>query len=136
MSAEAWLAAGSLVHFGFQAAVSVVVYPALTSSAEESWPEVHAAHSRRISYLVGPLYVALLAVNVPVLVGGPWTTGTVLALAGNGLAGLTTAAVAAPTHSRLARGRTPALTRRLIRADRFRLLGAALAAAGALLLLT
>lgn len=135
VSAEIWLAAVSLVHVGFQAAVSVVVYPALATSSEDAWAQVHAEHSRRISFLVGPLYLGLLAVNLLVLIRGPWTTGTLLALAGNGVAGLTTALVAGPTHSRLSRGRTPVLTRRLLRADRVRLAGAAVAGMGAMLIL-
>lgn len=135
MSAQVWLAGVSLVHVGFQAAVSVVVYPALAATPDEQWASVHAAHSRRVSFLVGPLYLALIAVNLAVLVTGPWSVGTVLALVGNGVAGLTTAVVAGPTHSRLARERTAVLTRRLVRADLLRFLGAAIAGVGAAVIL-
>ena len=63
--------------------------------------------------------------------------GAWVAVAGGALAVLTTAAVAAPTHGRLATAsaeRRPALLRRLDRADRVRTLGAVGCVVGALLL--
>ena len=59
-------------------------------------------------------------------------SGTAPALPRQVLLSLTTALVAAPTHGRLGRGRTDALVRRLLVADRVRLLGAIVCLAGAL----
>lgn len=70
-----------------------------------------------------------------VLFAGPWTAGTGLALAGNGIAGLTTALAAGPIHGRLAVGRTDELVARLIGVDRIRLAAALLAGGGALVIL-
>ncbi len=120
------------LHAGFQAVVTVIVYPALAEVPEESWTAAHAAHSRRISYVVAPLYLALAVVGGAVLLGGDGSTGTWVALAGTAVAALTTAAVAAPAHGRLARdGRGPAVVRRLLAADRIRLAGSAVALGGA-----
>ena len=71
------------------------------------------------------------------MVAAPGETGTWVAVAGGLLAVVTTAAVAAPTHGRLAGApvaERPALIRRLDRADRVRTLGAVVCVAGALLL--
>lgn len=128
---EALLAA-SAAHAGFQTVVSVVVYPALAGTRPDDWAEVHAAHSRRISFVVGPLYLAVAAACLWTLLDDPggWA---LVAVAGNALAAVTTALVAAPTHGRLgARGPEPALLRRLLVADRVRTAGALLAAAAAL----
>ncbi|MGQ0843319.1 MAG: hypothetical protein ACT4QF_04210 [Sporichthyaceae bacterium] len=135
MELQEWLAAACLLHVGFQAVVSVVVYPALAATPVEAWATAHAAHSRRISWLVAPLYLALLVLCLAVAVRGPWTAGTFAALAGNAIAGLVTAVVAGPTHGRLGAGRTEALLARLLRADGVRLGGALLAGLGGLLIL-
>ncbi len=130
-AAEALLTTSAL-HAGFQAVVTVVVYPALADTPAEAWPVAHAAHSRRISVVVGPLYLLLAAANLWVLVDGPHSAAALVAVAGNLLAGLTTAAVAAPTHGRLGReGPQPALLHRLLVADRVRLAGALVAVTAA-----
>ncbi|MEH3033480.1 MAG: hypothetical protein PGN07_05445 [Aeromicrobium erythreum] len=117
MSAVVALAVAGAVHLGFQATVSVAVYPALVSTRADDFAVVHAAHSRRITYLVVPVYGLLV-------LGGGWavvadTRPLVLAgVAAHGLALLTTALVAAPTHGRLGTdGPTPDLLRRLVRSD-------------------
>ena len=108
----ALIAAGGL-HLGFQAVVTVVVYPALATTRPADWADVHAAHSRRISLVVGPLYVAV---------------------AGHTVAAGATALSAAPTHGRLGRtGPDPRDIARLLRADRVRLAGTVVAFAAALL---
>lgn len=135
MAPEVLLAAVSLIHAGFQAVVTVVVYPALITSPPDAWTATHNAHSHRMSLLVAPLYLALLAVCLLVLIGGPWTVGTGMALAGNGVAGLTTALAAGPTHGRLGSGRTDLLAARLMAADRVRCAGALIAGAGGLIVL-
>jgi hypothetical protein len=128
----ALVAAGGL-HLGFQAVVTVVVYPALAATDAAHWNDVHAAHSRRISYLVAPLYVAVAAACLWLLLAGPITAWTLLAVAGHTLAAGTTATVAAPSHGRLGRdGRSARELRRLLVADRVRLAGTVLAFVAAL----
>lgn len=132
MTAEApavALALAAVLHLGFQATVTVLVYPALARVGREhpeDWTAVHARHSRAIVPLVGVVYVGLLAAGVWSLASGPGPLDLV-ALAGAWGAVLVTGAVAAPTHGRLATP-DPALLERLLRADRWR---AALAAVGA-----
>lgn len=128
-----WLLVTAALHLGFQLTVTVVVYPALADVAEDRWAGAHAAHSRRISVVVALAYLPLLGVGLWALVAGPTGAGLLLAAAGAALAFLTTALVAAPTHGRLGAGRTDELVRRLLVADRVRLLGAAACLAGALL---
>lgn len=127
------LVAVSGLHLGFQAVVTVVTYPALASTAAESWDVVHAAHSRRISYVVGPLYVVVAAACVWVVVAGPHTAGAFVALAGHAVAAGTTALSAAPSHGRLGRdGPSGRELHRLLTADRVRFAATVVAFAGAL----
>ena len=133
MSPQDWLLVTAAVHLGFQLTVTVVVYPALADVPVAGWAPAHAAHSRRISVVVALAYLPLVGVGVWALLAGPVSAGLLLAAAGAGLAFLTTALVAAPTHGRLGSGRTDALVRRLLVADRVRLAGAAVCLAGALL---
>ena len=134
---EALLAVSAL-HAGFQLVVTVVVYPALADVPADRWEPAHAAHSRRITWLVAPLYVAVAAVGTWSLlawpVGSAAQVGTAVALAGHAVAVGTTALVAGPTHGRLGRdGRRPELVGRLLRSDRVRTLGAVVALGAALL---
>jgi len=134
-SLEVLLLAASAAHLGFQAVVTVVVYPALASVRREDWSVAHEAHSRRISLVVGPLYLAVAAACLATLLDGP-SAAALVAVGGNALAALSTALVAAPTHGRLgSRGPEPALLRTLRRADVVRTLGAAVATVGALVAL-
>jgi len=135
------LLAGAALHAGFQAVVTLVVYPALADAGRTSpgtWAVVHAAHSRRVGVLVAPVYLAVLATWawVFVAVGSgdlPASPALVVSGLGSAVAGLTTAAVAGPTHARLGRaGPTAALLARLLRADRVRCAGAVLALLAAL----
>lgn len=128
------LLVATALHAGFQAVVTVVVYPALRDLAPEAWAAGHEAHSRRISVLVGPVYLlVLLACGWSLYDGAAMSWGGVLAVGGNALALATTAFVAAPTHGRLGReGPEPALVARLLLADRVRLLAVLVALAGAL----
>ena len=123
----ALLAAGAL-HAGFQATVTLVVYPALADLSPSAWGAGHAAHSRRISLVVGPVYLAVVTACVWALVSLPVTAAVAFAVAGHGLAAVATALVAAPAHGRLGRdGRTPVVLRRLLVADRVRLGGSVVA---------
>ena len=129
---EPWLVASAALHLGFQLTVTLVVYPALAAVPPFEWSLAHAAHSRRISYVVAVAYLPLLGVGLWALVAGPFSTALLVAAAGAALSFLTTALVAAPTHGRLGRGRTDELVGRLLVADRVRLLGAAVCLVGAL----
>ena len=134
MSPETALVAASGLHLGFQAVVTIVVYPALVATRPADWDAVHDAHSRRISYVVAPLYLVVAAACLWVLVVGPLTAWTLLAMAGHVVAAGTTAAFAAPSHGRLGRdGPSAAELHRLLTADRVRLAGTVLAFGAALL---
>ena len=127
------LTAATALHGGFQAAVTLLVYPALARSAPADWATTHADHSRQITPLVVVVYGVALVACTGALVTGPRTAGVYLAAVGTAGAFLVTAAVAAPTHGRLGHGRDATLVTRLLRADRVRLAFAVLALAGALL---
>ncbi|WNB84326.1 hypothetical protein [Cellulomonas sp. ATA003] len=126
------LAAASL-HLGFQAVVSAVVYPALAEVPPERWPQAHAAHSRRVALVVGPVYALLGTACLRVLVTGPRSPLLLLAVGGAAGAAASTAVVAAPTHRRLGEeGPTDDGLSRLRTADRVRLCGAVVAGGAAL----
>lgn len=128
---DALVLAATALHAGFQLTVTALVYPALLADARD-WAARHAAHSRRITPLVGITYVALLAVGVPALLTDlGWGVG--LAALGSAVTLATTAFVAAPLHGRLGRGWDPVLARRLLVADRVRAVGAAVALVGGVL---
>nr|WP_246315527.1 hypothetical protein [Kineococcus aurantiacus] len=121
------------VHAGFQATITLVAYPALVATPAGSWAQVHTAHSRRVTPLVAVVYGAVLAAWVWVFTDGGLGAATWVAAAGSVTTGATTALRAAPTHTRLGReGPRPELLRRLLRADRLRLVGASLTLGGAL----
>jgi hypothetical protein len=128
MDAASTLLAASALHAGFQLVVTVVVYPALVDTPSRSWGAVHAAHSRRMTVVVTPVYLAVAVACLWVLLAGPYRLPLVVAVAGHASAALSTAVVAAPAHGRLGReGTTPRLLRRLLLADRVRLVAAAIA---------
>ncbi len=126
------LSLASVLHAGFQVAVTVLVYPALARQDDEHWAAAHDAHSRAIVPLVGVVYGLL------VLAGG-WALATagsdpwvLLATAAGGVSLLGTALVAAPTHAQLGRGRRDDLVHRLMVVDRVRAGGAVVCALAAL----
>ena len=124
------------LHAGFQGVVTALVYPALAEVGEDRWAAAHAVHSRRITAVVAPLYLALVAVWVWIFLTTALGPALVLAALGTALAGFTTALAAAPLHVRLGReGPRPALLTRLLRVDRVRLLGALAGLVGAVLAL-
>jgi hypothetical protein len=131
VSPQDWLLVTAALHLGFQLTVTVVVYPALADVPVAGWAPAHSAHSRRISVVVALAYLPLLGVGLWALVAEALGTGLVVAAVGAAISFLTTALVAAPTHGRLGGGRTEALVRRLLVADRVRLLGAVVCLAGA-----
>ncbi|MET1038770.1 MAG: hypothetical protein ABW075_10870 [Aeromicrobium sp.] len=133
MTPETALVAAGGLHLGFQAVVTVVVYPMLATTNEAEWGVVHAAHSRRIAHLVAPLYLVVAVACLWILVAGPATTWTLLAVVGHAVAAGTTAVSAAPSHGRLGRdGPSARELRRLLVADRVRLAGTVVAFGAAL----
>jgi hypothetical protein len=133
VSTEQFLLLATGVHLGFQAVVTIVVYPGLADLAPNDWGRGHAAHTRRVLIVVIPVYAALaiaLGWALATVCCSPAlivTTGALL------IVGVITALVAAPIHHRLStRGPTQKLIRDLRRADTFRLIGAAIACGAAL----
>lgn len=125
------LIASTWLHLGFQATVSALVYPVLAATPGASWAAAHDRHSRVITPLVGFVYGALLVGSGASLLVAPGPA-VVVAVAAVGLSLGTTALVAAPLHGRLAgAGPTPERLRLLLVADRWRTVGAVLAAAAA-----
>lgn len=129
------LLAATCLHAGFQLTVTVLVYPALARVPVESWAAEHDRHSRRITPLVGVVYAAVLVSGVGAVLTAPsYAVGPAvgLALAGHAVTLGVTAAVAAPLHGRLGRGRDTSLVRRLLAADRARAAGVVVALTGAI----
>jgi len=121
--------AATALHAGFQLTVTLVVYPALADVPAARWRSAHDAHSRRITLVVGVVYVAALVACAGAALVVPSPAGLV-ALVGTLAAVAVTAARAAPAHGRLGRGRDEALVRLLLRSDRWRCAAALLALAG------
>ncbi len=128
------LLAATCLHAGFQLTVTVLVYPALARVPVEAWAVEHDRHSRRITPLVAVVYAGVLVTAAGALLTSPsYAVGpaVAVALAGHALTLGVTAAVAAPLHGRLGRGRDASLVRRLVVADRVRAAGVVVALAGA-----
>jgi hypothetical protein len=112
-------AATTLFLAGLSWTVAIVVYPGFSLVADQSgWPAFHAAHSRRISFVVGPPWVVQGAAVAGLLAFRPsgvplWL---VLAAAAAGLATVGTTVIGAvPLHSRLGDAPDPQMLRRLRR---------------------
>ena len=133
------LLAATAVHAGFQATVTVLVYPALARLPEDAWARGHAAHTRAITPLVAVVYGALLTTCAGAAVstlrgsqGGAAAVAVWVAVGATAVVLALTATLAAPAHGRLSSGRTEPLVRRLLLADRLRLACALVALAAAL----
>ncbi|SDT39276.1 hypothetical protein SAMN04488543_4123 [Friedmanniella luteola] len=124
------LLAATALHAGFQLTVTVLVYPVLAATPAAAWSGAHQRHARRITPLVGLVYLAVLVASAGALLTAPGPAVRV-AVAATAVALGLTAGVAAPLHGRLGAGRDAALLRRLLRADRLRSLAAVLALAAA-----
>lgn len=134
MDAPQALLTAAAVHAGFQATITLITYPMLLATPAATWAQVHAGHYGRINPVVALVYGAVIAAWVSVFAGGEVGPALWVAAAGSVITGTTTALWAAPTHRTLRReGPRPELLRRLLRADRVRLLGALLTLAGALI---
>lgn len=135
MSAEQLLLLATGVHLGFQAVVTIVVYPGLVNLAPDDWERGHDAHTHRMIIVVIPVYAALFAALGWALATVSRSPALIVATGAILFVGVTTALVAAPIHHRLSTGGpTKKLLRDLRRADKFRLIGAVVACGAALLI--
>lgn len=122
--------AATAVHLGFQATVTLLVYPALARVPAAGWADAHRAHSRAVTPVVVVVYGALVLSGGWALLSRPggWTG---VALAAVAVALLVTAVAAAPAHGRLGAGHDAGRIRRLLAVDRVRAVAAAVAFAAA-----
>lgn len=132
MTADVLLVAATALHAGFQLVVTLLVYPSLSETPAEQWRARHNAHTRRILPVVALVYGPLLVALVLAVADGldVWRGAAVAASA---VALVVTAAVAAPAHRALGRGWDERALRRLVVADRIRLVAALTAALAALI---
>ncbi|CAA9405032.1 MAG: hypothetical protein AVDCRST_MAG60-2321 [uncultured Nocardioides sp.] len=128
MNALVAFALASALHAGFQATVTVLVYPALADRRDDEWQAAHARHSRAIAPMVAVVYSALVISGALLVLTGPEPAGWLALTAAAGALSVT-AFAAAPTHGRLTE-RDDALVARLVLVDRWR---CAFAVGGALL---
>jgi hypothetical protein len=133
VSAEQFLLLATGVHLGFQAVVTIVVYPGLVNLAPDDWERGHAAHTHRMIIVVIPVYAVLVLALGWALATLSFSSALIATTGAVLFVGMTTALVAAPIHHRLSTGGpTQELIRNLRRADTFRLIGAAVACGAAL----
>lgn len=122
---------------GFQWTVRVVAYPLLALVRGEGFARYLDAYQRRVTYLVGPLFVALaltcagLARDREVVFVGRFASVVLFAVILS-----VTAWGAVPQHRRLSRGWSSDAHRRLLRADTLRVAAATANAALAVLLVS
>jgi hypothetical protein len=117
VAATAFLAAAA-AHAGFQATVTLVVYPTLSHVRAAHWRQAHDRHTHAIAPLVGVVYLALVATGVWWL-AADWGVLPVVAVVLAALAMAVTAVFAAPLHRKLVK-RDDALVARLLSVDRAR----------------
>jgi hypothetical protein len=121
------------VHLGFQAVVTIVVYPGLVNLAPDDWERGHAAHTHRMVIIVVPVYAAFFIALGWALATAIFSTALIVTAGALIIVGVTTALVAAPIHHQLSvGGPNQELIRNLRRADTFRLIGATVACGAAL----
>lgn len=123
MTAELAFLVAAAAYAGFQWCVQLVVYPQFAAVPAESFAAYEAAHQRRITPLVGVLFVALAGSGAWLLVGSSPTTPTALIVTGLALVAVVpvlTAAGAVPRHRELSRGWDPVAARGLRRVDAWR----------------
>jgi len=133
VSAEQFLLLSTGVHFGFQAVVTIVVYPGLVDLVPDDWERGHAAHTHRMIIVVIPVYAVLVLALCWAPSTVSFSTALIVTTGALLIVGVTTALVAAPIHHRLSTGGpTQKLIRDLRRADTLRLVGAAVACGAAL----
>jgi hypothetical protein len=110
------------LYVGFQATVRLVVYPQMPGVGAEEFPAYEAAHQRRVTLLVAPLFLALVVAQGLMIVDGALPRAAVLASAALLVALVAvTAFGAVPLHGRLSAGFDAAVHARLLRWDTLRL---------------
>lgn len=117
VAATAFLAAAS-AHAGFQATLTLVVYPTLSHVRSAHWRQAHDRHGHDVRPLVVGAYLAMVATGVWWL-ATDWSTLAVVAVVLGLLAMAVTAALALPLHRRLVRRDDSSLAR-LLAVDRWR----------------
>jgi hypothetical protein len=122
--------ATTAAYAGFQATVRMLVYPQMAAVPAPAFAGYEANHTRRVSLVVGPLFAALGASTLGLLVvpGVPRTAGPAAAVLLAGLLAVT-AFGAVPQHARLGAGFDVVAHGRLLRWDGVRLAVALLALA-------
>lgn len=123
MTALLLTAAGAWFMAGAGWVVQAVHYPLFAGVGTDGWLAYHAAHSRRITFVVLPAMSVELLGALVVAVEQPRDIGAGLALAGFGCAFATwviTGLAAVPAHTALGHGFDAAVHRRLLRVDRAR----------------
>lgn len=111
------------LYAGFQWTVRIVVYPQFAGVGAEEFAAYERAHQRRISYLVGPLFAALVATSALLLVMRPAEFAQGWAVASVALVVavlLVTGLLAVPLHRTLDRGWDSDAHRSLLRVDALR----------------
>ena len=127
MPATLMFLTAAAAYAGFQLTVHMVVYRQFSAVPASSFAEYERLHQRRISVVVGPLFVALLGTAGWLVVDRPpslalWAVAlpAVLVAAIVGSTGL----LAVPLHRRLSEGWDAGVYRSLLRVDLFRTLTA------------
>lgn len=118
-------AASTLALTGLIWMVQLVHYPLLASVGAAEFPAYHAAHARRISWIVAPLMGVELLSTGWLVVFRPEELPATAVWVGAALVAFVwgvTAVVQVPQHARLARGRDPAVLRSLVRLNWLRTL--------------
>jgi hypothetical protein len=116
--APAGFLAAASAHAGFQATVTLVVYPTLSHVRSAHWRQAHDRHMHDIRPVVAVAYLALVATAIWWL-ADDWSALTVVAVALALLSMAVTAVLAAPLHRRLVK-RDDATVTRLLAVDRWR----------------
>lgn len=131
------LAAAHLVaaaaYAGFQWTVNVLVYRQFPLATHD-FPAYERGHQRRVSLLVGPLFVALVTTTGLTLRERPDDVAAWVSVGALATILLVTAVRAAPLHGRLGRGWDPDLHAALLRADGVRVAAATIGVAAAVVL--
>lgn len=117
VAASTFLAAAA-AQAGFQATVTLVVYPTLSHVRAAHWRQAHDRHTREIRPLIAVLYLALAATSVWWL-ADDWSTLAVFAVVLAALPVAVSAVLAAPLHRRLIK-RDDAALERLLAVDKAR----------------
>jgi Domain of unknown function (DUF1772) len=119
---------------GFQWTVRVLVYPQFARVPPDAFATYERSHQRRVTRVVGPLFVGQGATTLVLLAARPAGTPPAPVLAGAACLAVVlgvTALLAVPLHRRLDRGWDPAAHSRLLRVDAVRVAAATAGTAAA-----